>query len=240
MKVSILADADAVAREAARLIAASAHEAISARGRFVVALSGGRTPWLTLRTLAALDVPWEAVHVVQVDERAAPHGHADRNLTHILESLVRRGALAPAHVHAMPVESEDLEAAAAGYAIAIEQLAGSPPVIDLVQLGLGPDGHTASLVPGDPVLDMPDRDVAATGVYQGWRRMTLTYPIINRARRTLWIVTGADKADALRRLLDGDETIPAGRVDSSPALVVADRAAAPGLREDPTGRSKEA
>ncbi len=226
MTVTVLADADAVAREGASIIAAEARAAVAARGRFVVALSGGRTPWLMLGALAALELPWAAIHVVQVDERVAPPGHADRNLTHILERVVLHGPIDRAHVHAMPVELENPDDAAVRYTTMLEQLAGSPPVIDLVQLGLGSDGHTASLVPGDPVVEIADRDVVATGVYQGRRRLTLTCPTINRARRILWIVTGADKSDALRRLLDGDKTIPAGRIDSGRALVVADRKAA--------------
>ncbi len=226
MQVTVLADADAVARAGASIIAAEARAAVAARGRFVAALSGGKTPWLMLGTLAGMDLPWAAIHIAQVDERVAPDGHEARNLTHLLDSLVRNGPLAVRQVHAMPVESADLPAAAERYASILERLAGSPPVLDLVHLGLGSDGHTASLVPGDPALDVTDRTVAVTGVYQGWRRMTLTFPPINHARRILWIVSGGDKADALRRLLEGDIAIPAGRVDPNTAFVVADRAAA--------------
>ena len=128
----------------------------------------------------------------------------------------------------MPVESDDLDAAAADYARTLAGIGGTPPVLDLVHLGLGPDGHTASLIPGDPVLDVADADVALTGVYQGRRRMTLTLPVLNRARRVLWLVTGPDKSDMLARLLARDPTIPAGRVRGEAAIVIADRAAAPG------------
>jgi 6-phosphogluconolactonase len=226
MKIDVRGDVDAVARQGAAIIAAEARSAAAARGGFIMALSGGRTPWLMLRALAGEDMPWQSVHLVQVDERAAPPGHPDRNLTHLQESLLEHAPLPPSQVHAMPVESPDLEAAAARYALALSEIAGSPPVLDLVHLGLGPDGHTASLVPGDPVLDITDADVGATGTYQGRRRMTLTYPILNRARRILWVVTGSDKVGMLERLRAADETIPAGRVRQDRAEVLADRAAA--------------
>jgi 6-phosphogluconolactonase len=179
-----------------------------------------------LRALVNQDVPWPAVHVVQVDERVAPAGDPDRNLTHLRESLLDHAPLVPEHIHPMPVESTDLETAAAQYAATLGKIAGSPPVLDLVHLGLGPDGHTASLVPGDPVLNVKDADVAITGTYQGRRRMTLTYPIINRSRRVLWVVTGGEKVQMLNRLLTGDESIPAGRISQEQALVLADAAAA--------------
>jgi 6-phosphogluconolactonase len=229
MNIEVLADADAVAKKAAAIIAAEARDAVVARGRFIMAVSGGRTPWQMLRALAGEKVPWEEMQVVQVDERVAPPGDPDRNLTHLRESLLTRVPLRPEQLHAMPVEARDLRAAAESYARTLQEIAGSPPVLDFVHLGLGPDGHTASLVPGDPVLDVTDTDVALTGAYQ-WRcRMTLTYPIINRARRVLWVVTGSDKVGPLARLRDADRTIPAGRVRQDHALVLADRAAAASL-----------
>ena len=227
--IRILVDADDVAREAAKVIAAGARAAVAARGRFVVAISGGRTPWQMLRALAGEDVPWGRVHVVQVDERIAPAGDPDRNLTHLRESLLEHAPLPPGNIHAMPVEEADLDAAARSYARALGEIAGTPPVLDLAHLGLGPDGHTASLVPGDPVLNVTDLDVALTGVYQERRRMTLTYPALNRARLILWVVTGAEKADMLARLRDGDGSIPAGRVRRDNALVLADQSAAAAL-----------
>ena len=227
MEVKVLADAEAVAREAAAFIAAEARAAVAERGRFAIAVSGGHTPWVMLRALAAeRDVPWNGVHVFQVDERVAPAGDPDRNLTHLRESLLARVPLPPAQVHAMPVEEADLDAAAARYAATLRAVAGSPPVLDLVHLGLGPDGHTASLVPGDPVLGVKDADVSLAGPYQGRRRMTLTYPVIDRARRVLWVVTGAEKASMLARLVRADPAIPGGRVEQGRALVLADRAAA--------------
>jgi len=226
MKIEVFADDEAAARGAAGIIAAEARAAVKERGRFVMAVSGGRTPWIMLRALAAEQVPWDGVHVVQVDERVAPPGDKDRNLTHLRESLLDHTQIREDHVHAMPVESTDLEAAANQYAATLVDLAGSPPRLDLVHLGLGPDGHTASLVPGDPVLNVTGADVALTGIYQGRRRMTLTYPIIDRARRILWLATGAEKVGMLARLQNGDPSIPAGRVSPGHAVIVADRAAA--------------
>lgn len=224
--VEVLDTADTVAQTAAAVIATEARAAVAARGRFVMAVSGGHTPWVMLRALASMDMPWPAVHVVQVDERVAPAGDADRNLTHLRESFLDHAALAPEQIHSMPVEAADLETAAAQYAAILRRIAGSPAVLDLVHLGLGPDGHTASLVPGDPVLRVRNADVAVTAVYQGRRRMTLTYPIINRSRKVLWVVTGSEKVTMLGRFLDGDETIPAGRVRREHALLIADEAAA--------------
>jgi 6-phosphogluconolactonase/glucosamine-6-phosphate isomerase/deaminase len=166
--------------------------------------------------LAGEDMPWEQTAIYQVDERVAPAGDPDRNLAHLIESLP---AQAEAEVHPMPVEADDLDAAAASYSRFL------PERFDLVHLGLGPDGHTASLVPGDPVLEVVDRDVALTGVYMGRRRMTLTYPPLNRAVQLLWLVAGEDKVDALRRLRAGDRSIPAGRVAAENALIIADAAA---------------
>jgi 6-phosphogluconolactonase len=225
-KMEVLADANSVAQEAARIIAVEARAAVAERGRFIVAVSGGHTPWMMLRVLADEEMPWTRVHLVQVDERVAPAGHPDRNLTHLHESLLDHVPLSPEQIYSMPVNSPDLEAAAAQYSATLGEILGTPLVLDLVHLGLGPDGHTASLVPGDPVLSVTDRDVALSGVYQGRRRMTLTYPVLNRSRRVLWVVTGSEKVAMLHRLLDGDLSIPAGRVRRDQALVVADRAAA--------------
>jgi 6-phosphogluconolactonase len=226
MKIEVLNDADAVAEEAAAIIATDARIAVAARGRFVLAVSGGHTPWVMLRALTEMAVPWEGMRVVQVDERVAPAGDPDRNLTHLRESLLERAPLRADQVYAMPVEAADLDAAAEGYAATLRELAGSPPVLDLAHLGLGPDGHTASLVPGDLALEVSDAEVALAGPYQGRRRMTLTYPVLNRARRILWVVTGKEKTEMLARLRNADPSIPAGRVRQDRALVLADRAAA--------------
>jgi 6-phosphogluconolactonase len=226
MRIQALTDADSVARAGAAFTAAEARAAIDARGRFVVAVSGGRTPWKMLRALADEDVPWARVHVVQVDERVAAAGDPDRNLTHLRESLLAHCPIPAEQIHAMPVESADLAAACAQYARTLEQIAGAPPVLDLAHLGLGPDGHTASLVPRDPVLEVTSADVALSGVYQGRRRMTLTYPVLNRSRRIVWLVTGAEKAEILARLWKGDRSIPAGRIRREQSLILADREAA--------------
>ena len=227
MNIQIFADPGAVANEAAKIIAVEAQAAVANRGRFIMAVSGGHTPWQMLRLLASQSVPWAGVHIVQVDERIAPAGDPDRNLTHLRESLLEHAPVRPEQIYAMPVESSDLDAAAANYAEMLQQIAGTPAVLDLVHLGLGPDGHTASLVPGDSVLDVMDKDVALTGgTYQGRRRMTLTYPILNRARRILWVVTGGEKVEPLIRLRNADPSIPAGRVHQEQALVLADSAAA--------------
>src|SRR5918996_6320355 len=226
MKIEILPDADAVAQKAAEIIAAEARSAVAARGRFIMAVSGGHTPWQKLRALANEKVPWESVHVVQIDERVAPPGDADRNLSHLRESLLEHAPIMREQIYAMPVEWPDLDLAAKHYAVILQGIAGAPPVLDLAHLGLGPDGHTAALLPGDPVLKVADVDVALTGVYQRRRRMTLTYPMLNRSRRVLWLVTGNDKLDALARLREGDTSIPGGRIQRDQAVVLADQAAA--------------
>jgi 6-phosphogluconolactonase len=216
LEIEILPDADAVAERGAQVVASAAAVAVANRDRFTFAVSGGRTPWAMFAALYGR-MPWEKVTIFQVDERVAPEDDPDRNLTQL------KGALPPgraADVRPMPVWADDLEAAAELYAEAL------PDQLDLVHLGLGPDGHTASLVPGDPVLAVHDRDVALTGAYQGRRRMTLTYPVLNRARQILWLVTGDDKVDALRRLRAGDDSIPAGWISTDNALVLADAAAA--------------
>jgi 6-phosphogluconolactonase len=226
MKIQVLADADAVAQAGAAVLAEAARSAVQARGECTLALSGGRTPWVMLRALQSEEVPWQQVKIVQVDERVAPADSPDRNLRHLRESLLEGAPLPPDNLYPMPVEEPDLAAAAASYARTLEAVAGAPPVLDLVHLGLGPDGHTASLVPDDPVLEVMDAWVGITGAYQEHRRMTLTYPVLNRARALLFVVTGDEKADALLRLSKHDKTIPAGRVENGNIIVLADRAAA--------------
>lgn len=229
MNLELLDDGAAVAERAAGLVADACRRAIAERGRFAVAFSGGSTPRGLLELLALRDdIEWPFVHIFQVDERVAPDGHADRNATMlsaalITDSFVERAR--PAGVWLMPVTSPDLEEAADEYAKILDRVTGSPVVLDLVQLGLGADGHTASLVPDDPVLQIGDRDVAITREYSGRRRMTLTWPALDRAKEQLWLVVGASKREALDRYLDNDPTIPATLPTQARATVLADRAA---------------
>ena len=226
MQVEIIDRSEQLAQRAAETMAAHIRACIEQRGRCLMAVSGGTEPWRAFKRLAALPVPWHALHVLQVDERAAPAGHAERNWTHLEENLLQLVPIPRAQCHPMPVEVASLEDGATRYAALLATIAGSPAVLDLVHLGLGDDGHTASLVPGDPVLDVVDADVAATATYRGWRRMTLTFPAIDRARTIFWLVSGQGKSDALRRLLAGDAGIPAGRIRRDNALLLADRATA--------------
>jgi 6-phosphogluconolactonase len=219
-RLEVLEDAAAVHRRGAELIAEAARADISERGHFALAVSGGRDPWPMFSQLEEFDLDWTQIEIFQVDERVAPAGSDQRNLTHLVESLSigAQGSIRP-----MPVTDDELEAAADRYAASL------PDALDLAHMGLGPDGHCASLVPGDPVLEVTDRRVAVTeGEYEGVRRMTLTYPELHRVRRLLWVVTGDEKVDALQKLLARDPSIPAGRVEpGGDSLILADRAAAP-------------
>jgi 6-phosphogluconolactonase len=219
VRTEVLADADAASRRGAELIVAAAREAVTARGEFSLALSGGRSPWRMIALLGDMtEMPWDETRIFQVDERVAPPGDEARNLTHLVLMLAIEHQAA---VWPMPVTSHDLEAAAREYETQL------PERFDLVHLGLGPDGHTASLVPGDPVLDAADRRVAVTaGEYEGHRRMTLTFPALAAARQILWLVIGEEARDPLSKLLAGDRSIPAGRVENEAMTVVADPAAA--------------
>lgn len=239
MIVETHATANHVAVAAAEWLGDRAHAAIAARGCFTLAVSGGRTPWAMLRSFVRLDLSWDAVHLFQVDERLAPDGHVDRNWSHISDILREVPATRGMRLHPMPAERAwmaaaepaatsdvSLAAAAADYAGGLRAVAGAPSVLDVVHLGLGADGHTASLVPDDPALDERSQDVAVTGVYQGRRRLTLTYPVLGRAREVLWVVTGDEKRAMVARLLARDRSIPAARVENVAATLMLDRAAA--------------
>ncbi len=219
IEIKILPDADAASRCAAEAVAAAGQDAVEARGQFELALSGGKTPWAMIGLLGEMaEMPWGETHIFQVDERVAPPGDDTRNLTHLVQmlSIDHQAALRP-----MPVTSRDLELSAAEYEVHV------PERLDLVHLGLGPDGHTASLVPGDSVLEVDDRRVAMTGApYQGHLRMTLTHPALTAARRILWLVLGEAAREPLAKLLAGDTSIPAGRVENDKMLLVCDEAAA--------------
>ena len=219
LELEVLADELAAARRGAALIADAGRTAVAERGSFSLAMSGGRSPWAMLAILGEMEeMPWGETELFQVDERIASPGSEDRNLTHFILglSIEHQSVLRP-----MPVTQRDLDAAARDYEGSL------PERLDLVHLGLGPDGHTASLVPADPVLEVSDRRVALTETaYQGHRRMTLTYPALAQARRIVWLITGAEKRDPLARLLAGDPSIPAGRVRNEEMVIAADQAAA--------------
>jgi 6-phosphogluconolactonase len=219
--------ADEAAAAAAAEIARRIQAAVGSRGRCSLAFSGGRSPEAIFRALALEPVDWAVVHVFQVDERAAPDGSPERNWTGLKASLLDRVDIPAVNLHPMPVTGASLDDAARRYAAELNAVCGQPAVLDIVHLGLGGDGHTASLVPGDPVLDESAVDVAPTQVYQGRRRLTLTYPCLRRARALLWFATGAGKAEMLQRLGRGEPAIPAGRLGHETNLVFTDRAAAP-------------
>lgn len=223
LRIDVVADAGELARRGAEQVANEARRAVARTGRAVLAFSGGSTPAAMFAALAGEALPWTEIHVFQVDERVAPDGDPDRNIGQIRTALVEAGVLPEANLHPMPVTAPDLRAAAAAYGEELEAISGG--VIDLVHLGLGDDGHTASWPPGDPVVDC-EADVAVVGPYRGRVRMTVTPRLVNRATHILWLVSGADKADALRRLVAGDPAVPASRVRRSGAVLLADRPAA--------------
>lgn len=225
-RLEVLPDGAAVAAAAADLLATELAAAVRERGRATLAVSGGRTPLAAFARLAALPLPWDAIDILQVDERCAPAGHADRNSVQLARAF---GALATTHsarFHWLPLDSTpDARAAALAYSATLTRLAGTPPVIDVLQLGLGADGHTASLFPGQtPELVTPF--VGLTPPSLGWPRLTLTLPVLSAARRIVWLVTGADKRAPLRGLLEGDTLVVGSRVRRSDTVVLTDRAAA--------------
>ncbi len=228
MQVEVLDDPEATARRAVDAIVEASARAIAERGQFVWAVSGGSTPRRMLELLAERnDIDWGRMHLFQVDERLAPDGDADRNATMLDETILANPAVAEriGRLALMPVTAEDPVAAAAEYAALIDEVTGSPAVFDLVQLGMGSDGHTASLIPGDDVLGVDDVDVALTGLYNGRRRMTLTWPVLDRAKELLWVITGESKQGALQQFFDNDPSIPATLPTQARALVLTDSAA---------------
>ncbi len=224
--VRVCPDASALAGAAAEHVAQRAAAAIAQRGRFHLALSGGSTPWAMLERLHGTDLDWGAVVIHQVDERFAPDGDDDRNLTHLMGALQGMEATVVPMGTAVSMDGGVPESDAEVWAAADSYAATLPERFDLVHLGLGEDGHTASLVPGDPVLDETVRLVGCTQAYRGRRRMTLTYRGLARAESIMWLVAGAAKARALAALLAGDTSIPAARVVAPESVLFVDSAAA--------------
>lgn len=224
MKFEVGPDADSTAACAADHVSRLLAAAVSDRGTASLAVSGGATPRRMFEELAKSDLPWHAIHLFQVDERLAPDGHTERNLTALKEHLLAHIALPAARFHPMPVGLANLADAAERYQRVLRDTCGTPPVIDVVHLGLGRDGHTASLFPGDPAVKVEDTDVTATGEHGGWVRLTLTLPVLRAARHIVWLVTGAEKTGAVRALREGGDIL-AARVPGAEAVLVADAAA---------------
>jgi 6-phosphogluconolactonase len=226
MEIRTFQSAHDVAKEAATYIADRIRENLTKKGFFTMAISGGRTPWEMIRELAKEDLEWEKVFLFQVDERIAPDGHPDRNLTQLFKSIENTKLPTRLNVFPMHVIAEDLDQACQDYADHIQRITETGK-LDLVHLGMGTDGHTASLIPGDEVLDILDKNVTLTrNPYQGRQRMTLTYPLINEAEKILWVVTGEEKAQMLERLLQKDPTIPAGKINQTHAILLTEESAA--------------
>jgi 6-phosphogluconolactonase len=225
MEIRTFQSADQVATEAAIYIGDRIREGIAKKGFFTLAISGGRTPWAMIKQLAQEDLPWENVFLFQVDERMAPDAHPDRNLTQLFKAIEGSRLVLRLNIFPMRVNAEDLDEACLEYESHIKRMTGNGK-LDLVHLGIGTDGHTASLIPGDSVLDIEDKSVAITGSeYQGRRRMTLTYPLINQAEKILWVITGEEKAEMLNRLLHMDSSIPAGKISQHHAILLTEESA---------------
>ncbi len=232
MRIHVLPTPEIAAERAADWLRTEIGHARAQRGRCIIALSGGRTVWRMLRDLGRLRIHWHDLQVFQVDDRVVAENDDRRHARQIADLLIAPAMLRAAQFHAMPVERSNLEAGAEEYARLLGEHGGTPPVLDVVQLGIGADGHTASLVPGDRLLAAHDRDVGISAPYQGVARMTLTFRVLDSARHRLWLVTGADKAAALRKLWVGDASVPAGRVARESAIIFADAAAAVELPAD--------
>jgi 6-phosphogluconolactonase len=228
MKTELFPTADQVAAGAAAYLEQEIRDALTHQKSFSLAISGGRTPWEMLKILSKADLPWKRVNLFQVDERVAPDGHADRNLTQLFQAIVGTPMVTQLRIFPMPVLAEDLEEGCREYTQVLDEITESKG-LDLIHLGLGSDGHTASLVPEDGVMEVQDRLVACTqNTYQGRIRMTLTYPLLNAAKQLLWIVTGSEKQEMVKRLLQQDPSIPAGSIRQEKALLMVDQAAMEG------------
>jgi 6-phosphogluconolactonase len=228
MKTEIFPQAEQVAARAAAYLEQVIREALTHQKSFSLAISGGRTPWEMLKILSKADFPWQRINLFQVDERVAPDGHPDRNLTQLFQAIAGTPMVTQLRIFPMPVTAEDLDAAATEYTEVLNEVTEGKG-LDIIHLGLGTDGHTASLVPGDEVLAVQNRLVACThNSYQGRIRMTLTYPLLNAAKQILWIVTGSEKKEMVQRMLQQDPSIPAGSIRSENALLLVDQAAIEG------------
>jgi 6-phosphogluconolactonase len=219
-RVSVVPDPDTLSEEAARRFATQAREAVGTHGRFSVALSGGSTPqglYHRLSQPAYRDqIPWDGVHLFWGDERCVPPDHPESNYRLARDTLIAHVPIPPDQVHRMPGEEEPA-AAARAYARALEDFfCGPHPRFDLVLLGLGADGHTASLFPGSLALEETERLVVPVEAEYGSRptcRLTLTLPALRAARHVLFLVAGAGKAPILARALTEDVgEMPAARV----------------------------
>ena len=228
MKIEIFPQTEQVAIQAAAYLEQVIRKALTHQKSFSLAISGGRTPWEMLKILSKADLPWQRINLFQVDERVAPDGHPDRNLTQLFQAIAGTPMVMQLRIFPMPVNAKDLDAAVKEYAEVLNEVTESKG-LDLIHLGIGSDGHTASLVPGDEVLEIQNRLVAYTqNSYQGRIRMTLTYPLINAAKQILWIVTGSEKREMVQRMLQQDSSIPAGNIQQKNALLMVDKAAIEG------------
>jgi 6-phosphogluconolactonase len=230
MQPVTLADADSVAEEACRRIVRAAQAAQRQRGRFSLALAGGSTPRRAYERLARADVDWQRVHVFWGDERALPPDHRHSNQRMARAAWLDSVSIPPTQIHPMPADLEDLDAAAQGYTQTLRRELGAPPRLDLILLGLGEDGHTASLFPGSAALMEKERLVVATAAPAIAPRLTLTPAAIRAAREILFLVTGAAKAPALRRVLHGAHdpwALPPHAIHRNDAVWLVDRAAHP-------------
>ena len=222
MKIENFNSLGHVADRCAEIIDEAAKQAIAERGQFTIAFSGGSTPLPLYHTLTKREIDWNKVHVFQVDERIAPAGDENRNFTHLKSCLLDHTPIPSSNVHAMPVTTQPSRNAVEIYENLLVSKTGQPPILDIVHLGIGEDGHTASLIPGDPVLNYQAGYVAITEEYNGYRRMTLSFHAINSARRLLWQITGAHKSSVLKQLINGDQSIPAGSISREQAIVITD------------------
>lgn len=216
--ITVVDTPEAVARAAAERFVALAREAVAARGRFVVALSGGSTPRALFQLLAKepfrSQPAWDRVEVFWGDERSVPPTHNDSNYRMAKEALLDHVPVPASRVHRIQAERDDVAAAAADYEAEIARVlggtaGGTPPALDLILLGMGPDGHTASLFPGTTALGEQRRWVVANWVPKfNTNRVTLTYPILNRGTQVLFLAAGSDKAETLREVLEGPADLP--------------------------------